>query len=94
MEDAINKLLREYGGQVKLTILIQLALDRINNPGPRTETLQTGLILDIGSCKYDLNQSLHDIAEKLFRDIELFKGCESEWSVNELECLDIITTPL
>ena len=89
MKDSISKDLREYSGKVKLSVFLKFILEEACGSDLKTGTVQ--IDLDMRSCKYDLDQSLRDITEKLFRDIELFKGCESEWVISKLQRLDIIT---
>ena len=86
MKDTISKELCDFNGQAKLTILVQLVLEKCNDLDVRTKELQSDLVL--GSCKFDLDQSLHDITEKLFRDIMMIKGCKSDWIVSKLQRLD------
>ena len=88
MKDSIIKDLREYNDTVKLSVFLQFILEEACGSDLKTETVQTDLVTR--SCKYDLDQTLHDIAEKLFRDIELFKGCESEWILRKVQRVDVI----
>ena len=89
----INEHLYKHSDRINFTLSIHVVFEKAVSSEIKTSAILTSKTFTMKTLYVDvLKQHLHDAAEGLFRDIETYKGCENEWIISQLHCLDISMT--